>query len=61
MSKTEMKKVQTALRLRFENGLSQSKIAKILGIARSTIQECWLRFDRTELSWEQDVTTQIFH
>lgn len=46
-----MRKIREVLRLKFEAGLSDSAIARSIGAARSTVQECWRRAKEAGLGW----------
>ena len=46
-----MRKIEEVLRLNFETGLSNRKIAISCGVARSTVSEYLVRFDRSDLDW----------
>lgn len=46
-----MRKVRDVLRLKFDSGLSDSKIAAAIGCARSTVQECLRRAKAAGIGW----------
>ena len=46
-----MRKIREVLRLKFEAGLSDSAIARAIGSARSTVQECLRRTKEAGLDW----------
>ena len=46
-----MRKIREVLRLKFEAGLSDSAIARSIGSARSTVQECVKRAQEAGLGW----------
>ncbi|OGJ89729.1 MAG: hypothetical protein A2268_07030 [Candidatus Raymondbacteria bacterium RifOxyA12_full_50_37] len=48
-----MRRIKDVLRLRFENGMNQRQVARLLGISRSTVQEYWYRYDALGLDWPQ--------
>ncbi len=48
-----MRRIKDCLRLRFEQGMSQRQVARAVHMARSTVGECWQRFDRVGLRWDQ--------
>ena len=46
-----MRKIREVLRLKFEAGLSDSRIAQAIGSARSTVQECLRRAKAAGIGW----------
>ena len=48
-----MRRIKECLRLHYEANLSQSAIAKALGIARSTVGDYLLRFQRSDKVWSE--------
>ncbi len=46
-----MRKIREVLRLKFEAGLSDSQIARAIGSARSTVQECLRRAKEADVGW----------
>jgi transposase len=46
-----MRKIREVLRLKFEAGLSDRQIARTIGSARSTVQECIRRMREVGLAW----------
>lgn len=46
-----MRNIREQLRLKFELGLSDRKIAQSVGVARSTVKECFNRFASSGLAW----------
>jgi transposase len=46
-----MRKIREVLRLKFEAGLSDRQIARTIGSARSTVQECLRRMREAGLAW----------
>ena len=46
-----MRKIREVLRLKFEAGLSDSRIAQAIGSARSTVQECLHRCKEADVGW----------
>lgn len=51
-----MRKIREILRLKFEAGLSDRQIARAIGSARSTVQECLRRCREAGLTWPLAVT-----
>jgi transposase len=47
-----MRRTKECLRLSFDSGMNQSQIARVLSIARSTVQDYLKRFEQSQLSWE---------
>jgi transposase len=48
-----MRKIKEVLRLRFEAGQGQRRIARSCAIGKTTVAECLARFARSGLSWAQ--------
>ena len=46
-----MRKIRETLRLKFEVGVSDRQIAAVVGVSRSTVQECIRRAREAELGW----------
>ena len=46
-----MRKIREVLRLKYELGLSDRRIAAAVGSARSTVQECLQRCRQAGISW----------
>ena len=46
-----MRKIRDVLRLKFENKLSNRRIAQSNAISRSTVRECLVRFHASGLGW----------
>ncbi len=51
--RASMRRIKDALRMRFENGMSQRQVAEVLNLSRSTVQEYWGRYDALGLSWSE--------
>lgn len=47
-----MRRTKECLRLSFDSDMNQSQIARVLSIARSTVQDYLKRFEQSQLSWE---------
>jgi transposase len=46
-----MRKIKDVLRLKFESGLSQRRIARSCALGKTTVTECLRRFEAAGLSW----------
>lgn len=51
--RNSMRRIKECLRLRFDTGLSQKKIARALGVARSTVWDYLRRAERSGASWAE--------
>ena len=53
MRRISVRMIKTALRLRYESGLSHREIGRSLRVSHTTVGECFRRFDASELSWDK--------
>jgi transcriptional regulator with XRE-family HTH domain len=52
-----MQQLRELFALHFERGFSQRQIARVVGVARSTVERTLARFERSGLTWPPDPST----